>query len=446
MIGAANFGLPTSDRYKFGSGERQDFETGAVFYTGSSFTTLLGQAGSYYQKTLTNAQRNQLGMLTGSAVFSNGQFTYPFAGGSLKYSSSGVFSIEFNWTNYPSVAAGNWTGTGSVRLQNPPQPGTMAGLPNTAGAYQYSTRSANGAIAHYYANGNLQQQPNSAKIYWYQIPGTTQLSSTNPITTPTSTKLTPASVLFDQPVISYESNAPASLNLYSSLKQGSLSSTNPDDLFYFDVTKPGEYIQWNAKTLSGNLRMQIIRDANNNNLLDANETVKTISLGSNSSQSMTFEDKGRYYIRLLPESGSSASYQLSAIGSPYRPLHHGADFNRDGLTDFAYQGKGAGNNSASVFTYGAAGIGKFTDLRNDLEGSRVNLIWGDFNGDRRPDYIRQEKADWATWNNSNNTSNINGNNTTENNTELWLAGADGKSFYEERIQRQRLVVASMAIL
>jgi GH24 family phage-related lysozyme (muramidase) len=433
--GAPELGLPTSNRYSFGTGERQDFEKGAVFHLSSLILDVSGAAGEHYQKNLTNAQRNQLGMMTGSAISSGDGLIYPFTGGTLNYRYASGVSFEFNWANYPLVSNSNWISMGSVRLQNPPQPGTTAGLPNTAGAYQYSTRSANGAIAHYYANGNLQQQPNSTKIYWYQIPGTTQSSSTNPITTPTSTKLTPASALFDQPVISYESNAPASLNLYSSLKQGSLSSTNPDDLFYFDVTKPGEYVQWNAKTLSGNLRMQIIRDANNNNLLDANETVKTIPLGSNNSQSMTFENKGRYYIRLLPESGSSASYQLSAIGSPYRPLHHGADFNRDGLTDFAYQGKGAGNNSASVFTYGAAGgslISKFADLRNDLDGSRVNLVWGDFNGDRRPDYIRQEKADWATWDNSRNPNNINGSNTTENNTELWLAGADGKSFYEER--------------
>jgi len=424
-FGGGGFGLPVSDRYAFGSGEKQDFERGVVFYVNSQPLYLSGKPWQYYQQTLTPDQRNQLGARTGEATYSNGQASVPFAGGKLIYDAKTLDTrAELTWENYPLVATSNWTAAGSVRLQNPPQPGTTAGLPNTAGAYRYSTRSANGTIAHYYANGNLQQQPNKTTTYWYQVPSTTQSSSTSPATTPVSTKLTPASQLFDQSVIVFDGE-PAPLNSYSSLRQGNLGSTNPDDLFFFDVTKPGEYVQWNTETVSGKLRMQIIRDANNNDLLDGNETVKTIPLGSNSSQSMTFEDKGRYYIRLLPESGSSASYRLSAIGSPYRPLHHGADFNRDGLTDFAYQEKGAGNNSASVFTYGASSgslISKFTDLPNDVGGSHVNLIWGDFNGDRRPDYIRQEKADWATWDDSDKT----------NNTELWLAGADGKSFREEQ--------------
>ncbi len=426
---ATNFGLPTSDRYAFGSGERQDFEKGAIFYTGPNFFILGRKEGEFYQRNLTSTQRNQLGMMTGNQISSRDGLTYPFSGGNLKYSySSGLFSVELNWSNYPLVATNNWTGTGSVRLQNPPQPGTTAGLPNTAGAYQYSTRSANGAIAHYYANGNLQQQPNKTTTYWYQVPGATQSSSTSPATTPVSTKLTSASQLFDQTVIVFDGE-PAPLNAYSSLKQGNLSNSNPDDLFYFDVTKPGEYVQWSTKTLSGKLRMQIIRDANNNGLLDSGETVYNGSLGLNSNQSMTFDEKGRYYVRLFPGSGGLANYQLNAVGSPYRPLHHGADFNRDGLTDLVRQEKGAISyddiRTGEVFTYGASSsslIGKFTDLPNDIRGSHVNLIWGDFNGDRRPDYIRQEKADWATWNDSN----------KDRNTELWLAGADGKGFYKER--------------
>lgn len=355
----------------------------------------------------------------------------PVATGSLV----GTTTIQPSWSSLPVIYSRNWT-SGSVRLLDPPQYGPTVGLPSTSGAYQYSTRSAAGVLTHYYANGYLQQQPSGRISYWYQPPVITQQPSTSPSSTPTAIqsstsliRLTPASLLFSAMNVSVGSGAPTSLNRYSGLKQGNLNSSNPDDLFSFDVTKPGEYVQWSAKTLSGKLRMQIIRDANNNGLLDSGETVYNGSLGLNSNQSMTFDEKGRYYVRLFPGSGGVANYQLTAIGSPYRPLHHGADFNRDGSTDLVRQEKGASSydniRTAEVFTYGASGgslISKFTDLPNDVGGSRVNLIWGDFNGDRRPDYIRQEKADWATWNDSN----------KDRNTELWLAGADGKSFYKER--------------
>ncbi len=77
------------------------------------------------------------------------------------------------------------------------------------------------------------------------------------------------------------------------------------------------------------------------------------------------------------------------------------DYNGDGKTDFIRQEKGDwandDTNTANVFL--AIGDGTFTkqDLTNfiDMKGDLTNIIPGDYNGDGKTDFIRQEKGDWA---------------------------------------------------
>ncbi|MEQ8467602.1 S8 family serine peptidase, partial [Coleofasciculus sp. E1-EBD-02] len=81
-----------------------------------------------------------------------------------------------------------------------------------------------------------------------------------------------------------------------------------------------------------------------------------------------------------------------------------ADFNGDGRTDFIRQEKGgwASDDHNSANLYLANGDGTFskrdlTDDPNSMKGDNgVNLILGDFNGDGRTDFIRQEKGGWAS--------------------------------------------------
>ncbi|MBO1055940.1 MAG: alpha/beta fold hydrolase [Dolichospermum sp. JUN01] len=99
-------------------------------------------------------------------------------------------------------------------------------------------------------------------------------------------------------------------------------------------------------------------------------------------------------------------------------LGNKVDFNGDGKTDFLRQEKSDwdddANNTANIFfSNGNATFWKYTLPESfDLKGDKTNLIFGDFNGDRRSDFIRQERSDWD--NDSYNTANIffsNGNGT-----------------------------------
>ncbi|BAY20915.1 hypothetical protein NIES2100_06590 [Calothrix sp. NIES-2100] len=78
------------------------------------------------------------------------------------------------------------------------------------------------------------------------------------------------------------------------------------------------------------------------------------------------------------------------------------DFNGDGKTDFIRQEKGAWATDAygTGKVYLSNGDGTFRKLdltdSDDMKGDLTNLIVGDYNGDGKTDFIRQEKGAWAT--------------------------------------------------
>jgi Peptidase family M23/FG-GAP-like repeat len=76
------------------------------------------------------------------------------------------------------------------------------------------------------------------------------------------------------------------------------------------------------------------------------------------------------------------------------------DFNGDGTDDLIRQEKGLwvnGFNDVEFLTFSGGNFGKVTNVPDMwmMNGNFVNLIAGDFNGDRKMDIIRQEKGWWA---------------------------------------------------
>jgi hypothetical protein len=78
------------------------------------------------------------------------------------------------------------------------------------------------------------------------------------------------------------------------------------------------------------------------------------------------------------------------------------DFNGDGKDDFLRQEKGdwANDNSLMAQVFLSNGNGTFSqqaDLSNPgiFNGNNTNLMVGDFNGKGTDDFLRQEKGDWA---------------------------------------------------
>ena len=104
------------------------------------------------------------------------------------------------------------------------------------------------------------------------------------------------------------------------------------------------------------------------------------------------------------------------------------DFNGDGKDDFLRQEKGswANDNGLMVQVFLSNGDGSFTqraDLSNPeiFNGNLSNLMVGDFNGDGSNDFLRQEKGSWANDNSMMAQAFLNDNNNNDT-----LTGGAGK--------------------
>lgn len=154
--------------------------------------------------------------------------------------------------------------------------------------------------------------------------------------------------------------------------------------------------------LSGDANVQLIQDRNLNGQVNAGEVVASSTQRGTATESIqTTLNPGTYYIRVHPGTPfANANYRLnvSAINTGVT-LGTFVDFNGDGKGDFIRQEKSAWDddmiNTANVYLSNGDGTFRRVDsLDWTFKGDLTNLIFGDYNGDGRTDFIRQEKGVW----------------------------------------------------
>jgi pimeloyl-ACP methyl ester carboxylesterase len=98
-------------------------------------------------------------------------------------------------------------------------------------------------------------------------------------------------------------------------------------------------------------------------------------------------------------SGGTPMNNMAAMNGNYVNLIVG-DFNGDGTDDIVRQEKGTwvnGVNDVEFYTFSQGNFAKIGNVPNmsSLDGNYVNLLSGDFDGDGKADIIRQEKGAWV---------------------------------------------------
>jgi hypothetical protein len=63
--------------------------------------------------------------------------------------------------------------------------------------------------------------------------------------------------------------------------------------------------------LSADYDLRVVRDANNNGVVDTNEVVATSALGGTQNDSVTIRDPGNYLAQVYQFANASTNYQLT---------------------------------------------------------------------------------------------------------------------------------------
>jgi hypothetical protein len=146
-------------------------------------------------------------------------------------------------------------------------------------------------------------------------------------------------------------------------------------------------------SMNGNNVNLIVGDFNGNGTDDIIRQEKGNWVnGVNDTQFYTYSNGNFVKVRDVPD--------MAAMNGNYTNLIAG-DFDGNGITDLIRQEKGSWiNNTRDAEVYlsnGSWGFKQQTVLPDSswMNGDLINLISGDFNGDRKTDFIRQEKGGWV---------------------------------------------------
>jgi hypothetical protein len=123
-----------------------------------------------------------------------------------------------------------------------------------------------------------------------------------------------------------------------------VSSSDTNDFYRFSLDTTSNF-SLTLNGLSADADVQVIRDANFNGVVDADDVIRSSTAGGTTAESINLGGlaAGTYYVRVYPFSSANTNYTLSLTGTPTNP----------GFTSFGVSDASGDNSANTVFQGGA---------------------------------------------------------------------------------------------
>jgi hypothetical protein len=123
-----------------------------------------------------------------------------------------------------------------------------------------------------------------------------------------------------------------------------VSSSDTNDFYRFSLGTTSNF-NLTLNGLSEDADVQVIRDANFNGVVDADDVIRSSTAGGTTAESINLGGlaAGTYYVRVYPYNNANTNYTLSLTGTPTNP----------GFTSFGVSDASGDNSASTVFQGGA---------------------------------------------------------------------------------------------
>lgn len=162
---------------------------------------------------------------------------------------------------------------------------------------------------------------------------------------------------------------------------GSVDSTNTVNVHYVELGTSGSF-NLALTGMTGDANVQLIRDANNNKIVDPGEVVASSALSGNLDESINLNNlaAGNYYIQIYRGS-SDANYTLTlSTGTPSSVLPVEVDIGTPN-NPVSYWGRVNGSDTADVYRFNIDFTGQLNLGLTDMSGDANVRLIRDTNGD-----------------------------------------------------------------